>query len=213
MRALTRWSSLLRASRSLQLERYHPDLSDQQGGDPSLCRSRGQWRVREYGAECFKTPPRRSGSGYPRPGAAIRAAAAKRRSWRGFCAISSRSLMMSVAIVTQSAPQSRLFIELLFRCLTDRLVPHGYPKTRRPRPQRLGPTTRELQLVGLPSTDLSENQMGFEKQQRYSLSWRILPWLSSSGDINNHQDTPPSFQRRTQDSVIAPKRASDTSSA
>ena len=82
-------------------------------------------------------------------------------------------------------------------------APHGYPKTRRPRPQRLGPTTRELQLVGLPSTDLSENQMGFEKQQRYSLSWRILPWLSSSGDINNHQDTPPSFQRRTQDSVIA----------
>ena len=46
--------------------------------------------------------------------------------------------------------------------------------------------------------------MGFEKQQRYSLSWRILPWLSSSGDINNHQDPPPSFQRRTQDSVIAP---------
>ena len=78
------------------------------------------------------------------------------------------------------------------------------PKNTETSPQRLGPTTRELQLVGLPSTDLSENQMGFEKQQRYSLSWRILPWLSSSGDINNHQDTPPSFQRRTQDSVIAP---------
>ena len=61
-----------------------------------------------------------------------------------------------------------------------------------------------LQLVGLPSTDLSENQMGFEKQQRYSLSWRILPWLSSSGDINNHQDTPPSFQRTSDTCFTSP---------
>ena len=45
--------------------------------------------------------------------------------------------------------------------------------------------------------------MGSERQQRYSLPWRILPWLRSSGDCNNHQDTPPSFQRRTQDSAIA----------
>ena len=42
-------------------------------------------------------------------------------------------------------------------------------------------------------------------KQRYSLPWRILPWLRSSGDCNNHQDTPPSFQRRTQDSAIAPR--------
>ena len=55
--------------------------------------------------------------------------------------------------------------------------------------------------------------MGFEKQQRYSLSWRILPWLSSSGDINNHQDTPPSFQRRTQDSVIARAKAEQARAA
>ena len=50
-------------------------------------------------------------------------------------------------------------------------------------------------LFGIQFTAWSrdENSMCSERQQRYSLPWRILPWLRSSGDCNNHQDTPPSF--------------------
>ena len=88
---------------------------------------------------------------------------------------------------------------------------HDLPETRQLQLPRLEPATHAPQLVGLPSTGHPENSMGSERQQRYSLPWRILPWLRSSGDCNNHQDTPPSFQRRTQDSAIARRGGRDGS--
>ena len=49
MRALTRLGIVVESISKFarELERYHPGLhrADQQGGDPPLCRSRGQWRV------------------------------------------------------------------------------------------------------------------------------------------------------------------------
>ena len=63
MRALTRLGIVVESISKFarELERYHPGpRADQQGGDPPLCRSRGR-RVREYGAECFKTPPGEAG--------------------------------------------------------------------------------------------------------------------------------------------------------
>ena len=69
MRALTRLGIVVESISKFarELERYHPGLHEQISKEVirRYVDREGNGRVREYGAECFKTPPRRSGSGSP----------------------------------------------------------------------------------------------------------------------------------------------------
>ena len=139
MRALTRLGIVVESISKFarELERYHPGLHEQISKEVIR-----RYVDREGNGAFANTAPSVSKRRLGEAGQYLLAlvlqfrdtAAAKLsvlRSWRGFCAISSRSLMMSMAIVTQRAP--RFEIQRMCRAIPSAIRPTRTRATTRTR--------------------------------------------------------------------------------